>query len=629
MRILHVLSQIFASGPEFHVAALASRHADLGHEILVVSDTLTAGVKGEFHSRPIADRRYVQRLRNIRFLRKLIREKDVDVVHAHSRAASWVSFWATLGTRVPLVSTIHGRQFPHASARLFDIYGDRVIAVCENLREHLAGELRMRPDKIAVVRNGFDFQRLGRARRGAGGQRDGDAEAGHGLGGGRSGDAPRSIAVVGRTNGPKGRNIVKVVEGVIRPLLAEHRGLRVFVIGGDARDLPGDGCTLLERVARESGGRLETPGFVEDLARWLDSSDVVICAGRVAVEALYLGRPVIAVGEDMSHGLVTGANLGEAMASNFGDILPTSVRKEPDLDLIRAGIEAALASPGVPAPVRSVIAREYDAGAVSAEVLRVYESARMKRLKPRHMPVLMYHKVPDAPFDTAHRIFITKAGLRGHLEYFRKKGFTPITFKEYDEFARGVRDMRDFPSRPVVLTFDDGYRDNFKNLLPVMKEFGFRGVLFLLGDAAADYNFWDADGGDHHDALMSLEEKKAFVAAGWEIGAHSMTHPDLTAIDPDRARWEIEESKKRLEDDLGVEVVSFAYPGGDVDERVKRLVRRAGFAFGVSTDTGGLHIEDDRFQVFRVNMFPGDGWFQIRKKSSHWYRKYYRWKRGK
>lgn len=623
MRILHVLSQVFISGPEFYVAALAEKHSALGHEIFVVSDTMTAGVKGEFHSQSIADRRYVQRLKNIRFLRGFIKKRNIDIVHAHSRAASWVSYFATLRTGVPLVSTVHGRQFPHASARLFDIYGDRVISVCENLREHLVNEIRMKREKIVLIRNGFDFSgmhaSLGSGRRGptnGSGSRD-QAQRG------------RSITIIGRTNGPKGENIVKVAREVIRPLLREYGDLSVSIVGGDAADLPAGGHELVRRIADESGGRLVTPGFVNDLHPYITGSDVVISAGRVAVEALYLGRPVVAVGEDVSHGLITDANLSEAMASNFGDILPTSVRKEPDFDLLRTHVRRALtSSDGLPS-LRSRIVREYDIETVAPDVLGLYESAWMKKRQPVHIPVLMYHKIPDKPFDTKHRVFITKSDFRRHLEHFKGKGFTAITLKEYREFARGERDLRDFPDRPIVLTFDDGYRDNFVNLLPMMKEFGFKGILFLLGDAAADYNFWDADGGDHYDALMTLEEKKAFVQAGWEIGAHSMTHPDLTVMDEDQTRWEVEESKRRLEKDLGTEVISFAYPGGRVDESVKRTVRQAGFSFGVATDTGGLHIEDDRFQVFRVNIFPHDKWFQIMKKSSSWYRKYYRYKRGK
>ncbi|MGD9140982.1 MAG: glycosyltransferase [bacterium] len=613
MRILHVLSQIFTSGPEFYVSALSEKHAALGHKIFVVSDTLTAPVRGEFYSRPIANRRYPQRLKNIWFLRQLIRERGIDIVHAHSRAASWVAYYATRGSGVPLVSTVHGRQFPHASARWFDIYGDRVIAVCENLREHLVNEMRMKRSKIELIRNGLDFSTLGSSRA---------SETGPPVSG-------RTIAIVGRTNGPKGENIVKVVEEVIDPLLAENDDLKAFILGGDAGDLPGDGYRRVKKVSEKHGGRLETPGFVDDLAAWIARSSVVVCAGRVAVEALYLGRPVVAVGEDVSHGVVTEANLEDAMASNFGDILPTSVRKEPDFDLIRTHARSLLTAPVAAPSLRSKVVREYDAESVSRDVMRVYESARMKKRYPRHIPVLMYHKIPDEPFETEHGVYITRANFRRHLEYFRKRGFTAITFREYGEFASGMRDMSDFPRRPIILTFDDGYRDNFTNLLPMMNEFGFRGVLFLLGDNSADYNFWDADRGDHYDPLMTLEEKKAFLQAGWEIGAHSMTHPDLTAMDYGQAKWEIEESRRRLEADLGAEIVSFAYPGGRVDERVKRLTQQAGFVFGISTDTGGLHIEDDRFQVFRVNMFPGDAGFQLWKKSSSWYRRYYRHKRGK
>jgi hypothetical protein len=75
--------------------------------------------------------------------------------------------------------------------------------------------------------------------------------------------------------------------------------------------------------------------------------------------------------------------------------------------------------------------------------------------------------------------------------------------------------------------------------------------------------------------------------------------------------------------------VSFAYPYGDCNEPVKTAVRAAGFALGVATDTGGMHLEDDRMQVFRINMFPHETTGSLFKKTSPWYRKYYRWKRGK
>ena len=128
---------------------------------------------------------------------------------------------------------------------------------------------------------------------------------------------------------------------------------------------------------------------------------------------------------------------------------------------------------------------------------------------------------------------------------------------------------------------------------------------------------------------MDLAQKRAFVAAGWEIGAHTMSHPRLTTLPLPEAAAEIQRSKAELETALQTELVSFAYPYGDLNNTVKTAVRNAGFTFGVATDSGGMHLEDDRMQVFRVNMFPNESASSLFKKTSTWDRKYYRWKRGK
>ena len=127
---------------------------------------------------------------------------------------------------------------------------------------------------------------------------------------------------------------------------------------------------------------------------------------------------------------------------------------------------------------------------------------------------------------------------------------------------------------------------------------------------------------------MSTVQKRAFVANGWEIGAHTLSHPDLTRLDDEHARYEIQESRTCIERELNTSIVSFAYPYGICDERTKRLVRESGYEFGIATDSGGDTIEDDRFRIFRVNMFPGENTFQLYKKTSPWYRAYYRRTRG-
>ena len=262
-------------------------------------------------------------------------------------------------------------------------------------------------------------------------------------------------------------------------------------------------------------------------------------------------------------------------------------------------------------------------------IMQVYRRAMVQKVCPGSIPVLMYHRVPDAPPRTRHQTYVTRKNFRKHLRFFKLRGLTSITFKDYADYVSGRKNWRAFPRKPFILTFDDGYDNNYANVLPLTREYGFKGVMFLLGDFSASANFWDEGEEPEAVRLMSTQQKRAFVAAGWEIGAHTFSHPDLTRLDDEHARYEIQESKTCIEKELNTCIVSFAYPYGNCDERIKRLVRESGYEFGIATDSGGDTIEDDRFQIFRVNIFPGESAFQLYKKTSSWYRAYYRRKRGK
>ena len=610
MRILHVLSAEFFAGSAAYAVQLAEAHRGQGHAVWMLSDSDRLPTGATQIKAPISNRRYGQRLRNARLIRQLVRAEQIDVVHAHSRAASWVSYAALRGLKVPLVSTVHGRQHLHTSTSLFDIYGDKVIAICANLKTHLVEEVRMGPAKIVDLPNGVDF----------------------GAGPVAESVGPLRIAFIGRFNGGKGARAAALLQHVFPPLLAAFPALRLALIGGELTHLPATGKAALAELQAAFGERIEVVGFTTDVAGWLARTSLTIGAGRVAIEALGAGRPVLALGEAGYPGLVTAANFEEAAASNFGDISARIAVSDVDFDAVLADARAFLAQPhAVPAALQQQVRTRYGLARVAAQVLAVYQAARMRKAVPEFMPVLMYHKIPDLPIATKHQIYVTKDNFVKHLAYFKSHRLTPITFADYLQFARGERPLREFPARPIVLTFDDGYLDNYTNLLPLMREYGYQGVLYLLGDFSVRHNQWDlaADPTEPRAAIMDEAQKREFVAAGWEIGAHTMSHPRLTTLPLPDAAAEIQRSKASLEAALQTEVVSFAYPYGDLNEGLKGAVRVAGFAFGVATDTGGLHLEDDRMQVFRINMFPHETSSSLFKKTSVWYRKYYRWKRGK
>lgn len=609
MKILHVLSQLQVTGAETYAVSIADRHVDEGHEVFIVSDTLLTPTRARYIPQPIGNRRYPQRFRNIGFIRRLIKEHQIDVVHAHSRAASWVSYFALLGTKVPLISTVHGRQHLHASTSLFDIYGDRVIAVCSNLQSHLVSEVKIKGDKISVLPNGFDFSKLKGC---APPQHDG-----------------KILSVIGRTTGPKGERTAELLQNVFPSLLKTFPKLVINIIGGEIKKLPVDGIDSIDKLNREFDNRIKVIGFVSDLPDWICKSDLVIGSGRVAIESLFLEVPTVALGEGCCHSLVDEINFDEVLSSNFGDILATKERPDINFEVLAKELRTFLEGKLERRSIKSKIVQIFDINHVADDVMNIYRSARMKKNHPKHIPALMYHKVPDEPIVSKHKIFVTKENFEKHLSFFKNKGFETITFRDYLSFKNGQRPLASFPAKPLILTFDDGYLDNYTNLLPMMKQYGFRGVIFFLGDPSVRYNFWDADSGEHRDELMDTKQKREFVGSGWEIGAHSMTHANLTTLDDGKAYFEIAQSKENLEKELNTDIISFAYPTGYCDEKIKGLVKKAGLQFGIATDSGGMHIEDDLFQVFRVNIFPDDNTGTIYKKTSSWYRGYYKRKRGR
>ena len=125
MNILQVLSQFEVTGAETFAATLSDALIEQGHRVYVVSDTFHTPTNAEVIVHPIGKRDIAQRYKNVQFLKRLIAEEKINLVHAHSRAASWVSYFATRSGNVPLVSSIHYRQHLHFSSKLFSIYGEK------------------------------------------------------------------------------------------------------------------------------------------------------------------------------------------------------------------------------------------------------------------------------------------------------------------------------------------------------------------------------------------------------------------------------------------------------------------------------------------------------------------------
>ena len=156
MRILHLLSQTHLTGAEVYAAELCRQQLADGDQCWVVSDTLSVERPGAVYiPMSIDNRRYPNRLRNIIGVVRLCKQQRIDVIHAHSRAASWVANLAAKWAGVGYVSTVHGRQKVHRSSASWNIYGRHILAVCDHIADHLNGELNIPRRFIRIVRNGI------------------------------------------------------------------------------------------------------------------------------------------------------------------------------------------------------------------------------------------------------------------------------------------------------------------------------------------------------------------------------------------------------------------------------------------------------------------------------------------
>ena len=197
-------------------------------------------------------------------------------------------------------------------------------------------------------------------------------------------------------------------------------------------------------------------------------------------------------------------------------------------------------------------------------------------------PILMYHAIglphePAGPYVMPAHRFATQ------MTWLKRMGYRPITL---EQLLGCQRERRPVPARSVVVTFDDGYADNYTHAYPVLQQQAIPATIFLVSGYVGLANKWDEQNQLAGRPLMSWSQIQEMMGQGVQIGAHTCTHPVLTAIPSNRAEEEIALSRKQLEDRLGAPVEVFAYPYGEYDSSVQAMVQRSGFAAGFTADAG-------------------------------------------
>jgi peptidoglycan/xylan/chitin deacetylase (PgdA/CDA1 family) len=184
------------------------------------------------------------------------------------------------------------------------------------------------------------------------------------------------------------------------------------------------------------------------------------------------------------------------------------------------------------------------------------------------VPILTYHSLDES----GSVISVPPAVFRRQMLALRGWGYVGI---HLSALLDGWEGKRSLPSRPVVLTFDDGFANVLDQAAKVLTEVGFRATVFAVADHCGGHNDWPSQPpGVIRLPLLSWQGLRELSAAGFEVGAHTLTHPPLTQLDNTAAEREIAISRRVLEDGLGQPVSTFAYPYGLAGLRERELAAR-------------------------------------------------------
>ncbi|MCL2343687.1 MAG: polysaccharide deacetylase family protein [Firmicutes bacterium] len=196
------------------------------------------------------------------------------------------------------------------------------------------------------------------------------------------------------------------------------------------------------------------------------------------------------------------------------------------------------------------------------------------------VPILMYHGVADEAWGQPE-LFVRVEDMERQLQYLAEGGYTTLTF---DELPRAAE-----VQKPILLTFDDGYRDIYENLFPLLKKYNLKATLFLITDSVG-----------HGDNFLTADMLREMAASGLlSIQSHSRTHPDLTALSPEELKQELEGSASDIEALTGLKPIALAYPSGHHNAAVREAAAET-YRYGVTSAKGVYAVGSDPLRIRRL-----------------------------
>ena len=223
-------------------------------------------------------------------------------------------------------------------------------------------------------------------------------------------------------------------------------------------------------------------------------------------------------------------------------------------------------------------------------LLLIFAGVFLSWLPGRYVvPIIMYHQVTHT--DHPQPNWVSPENFEWQMAYLKDHGYDVIPL---DDLVMSARAGKVLPRKSVVITFDDGYENNYTHAFKILKKYGFPATIFVPSDKV------------NTKGRLTWDQMKEMIASGIDIGSHTQTEAYLPDLPFERQQREIRSSRDTLEQNLGITVDHFAYPIGGFSEDIKAIVKEAGYKSASTTNRGYDRFNKDVFELNRVRFSDQD-----------------------
>lgn len=201
------------------------------------------------------------------------------------------------------------------------------------------------------------------------------------------------------------------------------------------------------------------------------------------------------------------------------------------------------------------------------------------------IPILMYHHIDEN--SKISKLSVAPESFQRQMEFLYKHRYNVVALEKIVDL---IKRRERIPPKTLAISFDDGYKDNYTYGFPVLKKYGFPATIFVV------VNHIGKNGNLSWDEAMEMSK------CGISIGSHGMSHSWLPDMNEERLKNEIANSKKILESKLNKEVSLYSYPGGGFNDKVKEIVKEAGYKGACATNPGKRHPKYDPYALKRLRI---------------------------